>query len=216
MRTPVFILFFSLFACPTYGQLVFDQPEQSFKARPEQEMIIAKYRFTNAGKELVKIENVQTSCGCTTAGLKKTEYAPGESGEIEAKFSFGGRIGKQEKAIRVTTAQAREQPTILRLLVDIEDPIQIQPELVFWRVGERPNTKKIQITVAGNSSVKILSVASDNPSIKAQLSEVKPGKEYEIEITPTDVSQPAGATFLIRTDYPTQNPRTRYAYARVK
>jgi hypothetical protein len=216
MRTPVFILFFSLFACSTYGQLVFDQPEQSFKARPEQEMIVAKYRFTNAGKELVKIENVQTSCGCTTAGLKKTEYEPGESGEIEAKFSFGGRIGKQEKAIRVTTAQAREQPTILRLLVDIEDPIQIQPELVFWRVGERPNTKKIQITVAGNSSVKILSVASDNPAIKAQLSEVKPGKEYEIEITPTDVSQPAGATFLIRTDYPTQNPRTRYAYARVK
>jgi hypothetical protein len=57
MRTPVFILFFSLFACSAYGQLVFDQPEQSFKARPEQEMIIAKYRFTNAGKELVKIAN---------------------------------------------------------------------------------------------------------------------------------------------------------------
>lgn len=25
--------------------------------------------------------------------LTKTEYAPGESGEIEAKFSFGGRTG---------------------------------------------------------------------------------------------------------------------------
>jgi Protein of unknown function (DUF1573) len=216
MRTPVFVLFFSVVASSTYGQLVFDQPEQSFKAKPEQEMIVAKYRFTNAGKEPVKIEKVQTSCGCTTAALKKTEYAPGESGEIEAKFSFGGRIGKQEKTILVTTFQAREKPTILRLLVDIQDPVQIQPELVLWRVGEQPDTKKIQIRVAENASVKILSVASDNPSIKAQLSEVKPGKEYEIEITPTDLSQPAGATFLIRTDYPTQNPQTRYAYARVK
>jgi hypothetical protein len=216
MRIPIFFLFLCLFACSTYGQLVFDQPEQSFKARPEQEIIVAKYRFANTGKESVKIENVQTSCGCTTAGLKKTDYAPGESGEIDAKFSFGGRIGRQEKAILVTTSQARERPTILRLLVDIEDPVQIQPELVLWRVGEQPNTKKIQITVADNAKVKILSVASDNPSIKAQLSELKPGKEYQIEITPTDVSQPAGATFLIRTDSPTQNPRTRYAYARVK
>jgi len=216
MRTPVFLLFLSLFTCSTYGQLVFDQPEQSLKARPEQEMIVAKYRFINSGKESVKIENVQTSCGCTTAALKKTEYAPGESGEIEAKFSFGGRVGKQEKAIVVTTSQARDKPTVLRLLVDIKDPVQIQPQLVLWRVGEQPNAKKIQITVADDASVKILSVASDNPSIKAELSEVKPGKEYEIEITPSDLSQPAGATFLIHTNYPTQNPRTLYAYARVK
>jgi len=216
MRTPVFFLFLFLFACSTYGQLVFDHPEQSFKAKPEQEMIVAKYRFTNAGKESVKIENVQASCGCTTAALKKTDYAPGESGEIEAKFSFGGRVGKQEKAIAVTTSQARDKPTVLRLLVDIEDPIQIQPELVFWRIGEQPNPKKIQIAVANDASVKVVSVASDNPSIKAELTEVKPGRQYEIEITPTDLSRPAGATFLIRTDYPTQNPRTRYAYARVK
>jgi hypothetical protein len=216
MRTPVFFLFLSLFAGSVYGQLVFDQPEQSSKAKPEQESIVAKYRFTNIGKESVTIENVQTSCGCTTAGLKKTEYAPGESGEIEAKFTFGGRSGKQEKAILVTTSQAREKPILLRLLVDIEDQIQIQPELVLWRAGEQLESKKIKITVADDASIKILSVVSDNPSIRAQLSEVKPGKEYEIQITPTDVSQPIGARLLIRTNYPPQNPRTRYAYARVK
>jgi len=216
MRTPNFFLFLFLFTCSSYGQLVFDQPEQSFMVKPEQEMIVAKYRFTNAGKESVKIENVQTSCGCTTAALKKTDYATGESGEIEAKFSFGGRVGKQEKAIVVTTSQTRDKPTVLRLLVDIKDPIQIQPELVLWRIGEQPKPKKIQITVADDASAKVVSVASDNPSIKAELTEVKPGKEYEIEVTPTDLSRPAGATFLIRTDYPTQNPRTRYAYARVK
>src|SRR5262249_33390756 len=160
MRTPVFFLFLFLFACSTYGQLVFDQPEQSFKTKPEQEMVVAKYRFTNTGKESVRIENVQTSCGCTTAALKKNDYAPGELGEIEAKFSFGGRVGKQEKAILVRTSQAREKPTVLRLLVDIEDPIQVQPELVLWRIGETPNPKKIQITVAENVSAKVLSVAS--------------------------------------------------------
>jgi hypothetical protein len=216
MRTPFFILLFSVFAVSAQAQLVFDQPEQSFKAKPEEGSVDAKYRFTNNGKEPVKIENVKTSCGCTTAALKKTDYAPGESGEIDAKFTFGGRVGRQEKVILVSTSQARENPIALRLVVDIEDQIHIQPELVFWRVGEQPDPKKIEVTVADNASVKILSVVSDNPLIRAQLSEVKPGKEYEIQITPTDVSQKGSATLLILTNYPQQNPQTRYAYARIK
>jgi hypothetical protein len=216
MRTPFFILLLSVFAISAHGQLVFDQPEQAFKVKPEQESIVAKYRFTNSGKDSLKIENVQTSCGCTTAALKKTDYAPGESGEIEAKFTFGGRVGRQEKAILVSTSQAKEKPIVLRLVVDIQDQISIQPESVFWRVGEQPDTKKIEVTVADNAPVKILSVISDNPSIKAELSEVKPGKEYEIQITPTDVSKQGGATLLIHTNYPQQNPQTRFAYARIK
>ena len=216
MRIPFFILLLSVSAISARGQLVFDQPEQSFRVKPEQESIVAKYRFTNTGKESVKIENVKTSCGCTTAGLKKTDYAPGESGEIEAKFTFGGRIGRQEKAIQVSTSQSTEKPIILRLVVDIEDQIHIQPELVFWRVGEQPDPKKIEVSIADDANVKILSVVSDNPLIRAELSEVKSGKEYEIQITPTDVSRQGGATLLIRTDYPQQNPQTRYAYARIK
>src|SRR6516162_2908675 len=113
MRTPFFILLLSVCAISARGQLVFDQPEQSFKVKPEQESIVAKYRFTNSGKESVKIENVKTSCGCTTAALKQTEYAPGESGEIEAKFTFGGRFGRQEKAILVSTSQTKEKPIVL-------------------------------------------------------------------------------------------------------
>src|ERR1700737_3541644 len=162
MRTPVFLLFLSFFASSAFGQLVWEKLEQSFSAKPQEESIVAKYRFTNMGAEPVKIENVQTSCGCTTASLKKTEYAPGESGEIEARFTIGGRIGKQEKAILVTTSAARKKPIQLKLLVDIEDQIRIQPELVLWRVGEQADPKKIEVTVADDAPVKIVSVLSDN------------------------------------------------------
>jgi Protein of unknown function (DUF1573) len=216
LRWPMLVLLLLLLANRTSGHLAFEQPEQSFKVRQEQESVVAKYRFTNTGQEAVKIENVRTSCGCTTAGLKKTEYAPGETGEIEAKFTFGGRSGRQEKAILVTTSEAEETPIVLRLVVDIEDQIKIQPELVFWRVGEQAEAKKIRITVGDNSAIRILSVISDNPAIKAQLSERKPDKTYEIEVTPTDVNQPAGATILIHTNYPPESPRIRYAYARIK
>ena len=214
MRTLVFLL--CAFAGSAFGQLTWENPEQTFNSKPQDESVVAKYRFTNTGKQSLKIENVKTSCGCTTTALTKTEYAPGESGEIEAKFVFSGRTGRQEKAITVTTSAAPQEPTILRLFVNIEETVKIQPEVVFWRVGEQPEPKTIHIAVADDSPAKIISVISDNDSVKVQITEVKLGKEYEVQVTPDSVSRPAAATLMIRTNYPLDNPETRYAYARIR
>jgi hypothetical protein len=214
MRTLVFLM--CAFASSAFGQLTWENPEQTFNSKPQDESVVAKYRFTNTGKQSLKIENVKTSCGCTTAALTKTEYAPGESGEIEAKFVFSGRTGRQEKAITVTTSAAPQQPTVLRLFVNIEEAVKIQPEMVLWRVGEQPEPKTIHIAVADDSPAKLVSVTSDNPSVKVQITELKPGKEYEVQVTPANVNQPAAATLMIRTNYPLDNPETKYAYARIR
>lgn len=207
---------FCLCAGSAFGQLAWDNTEQTFNSKPRDQAVVAKYKFTNTGNKPIKIENVRTSCGCTTAALSKTEYAPGESGEIEAKFVFSGRTGRQEKTILVTTSAAPEQPTILKLHVYIQEVVKIEPEFVLWKVGEQPDPKSIHIAVADDASVKILSVTSDNPALKVKLTELKPGKEYEAQITPESAAQPVAATLMIRTDYPPDNPETKYAYARVK
>ncbi len=67
------------FAGSAFGQLTWENPEQTFNAKPDEQSIVAKYRFTNNGKGPVRIEEVKTSCDCTMAVLTKTEYAPGES-----------------------------------------------------------------------------------------------------------------------------------------
>ena len=214
MRTLLFLR--CAFTRSAFGQLTWENPEHTFNSKPQDGSVVSKYRFTNQGKETIKIENVTTSCGCTTTALTKKEYAPGESGEIEAKFVFSGRTGRQEKAITVTTSAAPQQPTMLRLFVNIEEPIKIQPQVVFWRVGEQPDPKTIHIAVADDSPAKIASVESDNPGVKVQLTEVKPGKEYEVQVTPASVTQPSAATLMIRTDYPRDNPQTKYAYVRIR
>ncbi|MBV9391634.1 MAG: DUF1573 domain-containing protein [Verrucomicrobia bacterium] len=214
MRIPALLLF--VLGSSAFGQLKFDNPEQTFRAKAQDKAVVAKYRFTNIGKETVKIEDVKTSCGCTTAALSKTEYRPGESGEIEAKFNVGGRTGLQEKAIVVRTSDSAQQPSFLRLVVNIEDPVTIQPEFVLWKIGDQPAAKTIRVIIAPDTPAKIISVLSDNPAIKVEMNEVKPGKEYNLQVTPGDLKSPTGATLLIRTDYPPDNPQTRYAYARVK
>ena len=211
---PFFV--FCLCASSAFAQLTWDKTEQTFNATPQDGAVVAKYKFTNTGSKPIKIRSVLTSCGCTTATLTKKEYAPEESGEIEAKFAFFGHTGRQDKSIMVETSAAPGQPTVLKLHVYIQEPVSIEPQLVLWRVGDQPDPKAIRIAIAGDRAVKILSVISDNPAITVKLREVKPGKEYEAQVTPDSAAQRASATLSIRTDFPPDNPQTRYAYVRVK
>jgi len=197
-------------------QLTWDKTEQSFDATPQDKSVVARYKFTNTGNEPIKIQSVLTSCGCTSAALAKTEYAPGESGEIAVNFVFGGHTGRQTKSIMVSTSAAPGQPVVLKLHVYIQERVTVEPEVVFWRTGEPPGPKLIRIAIAGETPVKILSVNSNNPEMTVKLREVKPGREYEALVTPDSAVRQASATLIIRTDYPPDNPETRYAYARVR
>ena len=214
MKSLLFLL--CLVAGTAFGQLTWDTTQKTFNSKPKDELVIAKYKFTNTGTTPIKIENVRTSCGCTTAVLKKTEYAPGESGEIESRFTFSGRTGKQEKAIMVQTSDKPSNPTILQMHVNIEDVVKIEPEVVLWRIGDQPSPKSIQIQVADDSTVRVLSVTSNNDAVKVKLTELEPGKKYAVEVTPDDASKPQNAVLQIKTDYPPDNPNTKYAYARIR
>jgi len=215
MKVVLFLLV-AFAATPVVAQLKWDNPEQTFAPKPLEKLVVAKYRFTNIGTSPVTINELRTSCGCTTAALEKKEYAPGESGEIEAKFQFAGRVGHQEKWILVTTNTAPNEPSVLRLVVNIPAMITIQPELVTWRVGDDPEPKTIRITLSDEIPGKIVSVEVDNPAVKLELHEVRPGKELEVKVTPSTTNEPGNSVLSIRTDYPPENPLTHYAYVRVK
>jgi hypothetical protein len=214
MKLWPFIFYFCVSSA--FAQLSWDKTEQSFDATPEDGSVIARYKFTNTSSRPIKIQSVLTSCGCTTAALAKNEYAPGESGEIDTRYAFFGHTGKQDKKKMVSTSAAPGEPVILKLHVNIQERVSVAPQLVLWRVGEQPGPKAMRIVIGGDTPVKVLSVTSDNPAIKVSLREVKPGKEYEAQVTPETAAQQAGATLIIRTDYPPDNPQTKYAYARVK
>src|SRR5690349_24724819 len=46
-----------------------------------------KFEFTNAGKTLLFIFNVKTTCGCTIADASKDPVPPGKSGFVTATFT---------------------------------------------------------------------------------------------------------------------------------
>jgi hypothetical protein len=209
-------VFFLALITSAYAGLRWDNPEQTFTVKPADSTVVAKYRFTNAGTEPVTIDSVRTSCGCTTATLTKKEYLPGESGEIEARFDVGGRVGHQEKAILVTTNDSPQNPAVLRLIVNIPESVKITPEMVFWRVGEAPEPKTVEVSVSDETPAKIVSVVSSAPSIKATVEDVLPGKKATIRVTPADTSHVDHATLVIKMDYPAENPAAHFAYVQIK
>jgi hypothetical protein len=205
-----------LFAPPVFGQLHWDGLEQDQKAKPGDKEAVAKFHFVNAGPSSIKIVNVRTSCGCTTAALAKDQFAPGEAGDIQARLAFGSHTGHQEKTIAVTTSDSPNQPTFLRLIVDIPQAVVLQPEFVFWKVGEPVDTKKFRVAIGEGFSAKLLGVESDNPDIHFVVNSITPGKELEVSVTPNETKRPQSATLLIKTDYPPENPQTYYEYVRVQ
>jgi uncharacterized protein DUF1573 len=205
-----------LFAPRVFCQLHWDALEQDQKAKPGDKEAVAKFHFVNAGPSAIKIVNVRTSCGCTTAALAKDQFAPGEAGDIQARFDFGSHTGHQEKTIAVTTSDSPNQPTLLRLIVDIPQAVILQPEFVFWKVGEPVDTKKFRVAIGEGFSAKLLGVESDNPDIHFVVNPITPGKELEVSVTPNETKRPQSATLLIKTDYPPENPQTYYEYVRVQ
>lgn len=200
---------------PIFAQLKWDQPQQKLSVKLGDKSVTAKYRFTNEGTSPVTIVDVRPSCGCTTATLAKKRYAPGESGEIDAKMNFAGHTGHQEKWIYVTTNVAGKEPMLLTLAVDIPPDVTIEPEFVMWRIGDPVSPKTIRVVVPDGFPTKIVAVRTDNPAIQVQL-QAQAGNRWEVKVTPTRTNSLAKAVVSIRSDYPAEHPVTYSAYARVQ
>ena len=62
-----------------------------------------EFKFTNTGRGLLKIGNINRTCGCTAFQLDKKEYTPNETGTIKVIYTAGKSAGVTQKSIYVST-----------------------------------------------------------------------------------------------------------------
>ena len=202
------------FAAVARAELKFDSPVQEFRRSPSDRYVEARFSFKNVGETPVTIRRVRTSCGCTTARPDRDTFAPGETGEIAAKFSFGSRRGPQRKIITVTTADKTQ--TMLDLRVWIQEPVTLTPALVLWGVGEPAEAKRVDLAIDVPQKVRVTGVTSSNPRVTATLEPVKLGESYRLKVQPTDTAQKESAEIVVQTDPPAAAGKKYVVYARVK
>ncbi len=152
-----------------------------------QESYEAAFTFRNTSREAVKIEKVEASCGCTNATASKTIFAPGETGQVLAKYSAAGQSGLKRVGVSVWIA-GEAAPKELSLVVDVLAKVGAAPRLVYWRVHDKPTPKAIRLTVADGYEIE--AIRHDNTLVKPAVKGAKGSREYEITLTPLKTGTP--------------------------
>ncbi|MBL0058164.1 MAG: DUF1573 domain-containing protein [Elusimicrobia bacterium] len=96
----LFILPVSLWARP---KAEFEKTSFDFGVLPQGSTVSYSYPFKNVGNEPLKIESVQTTCGCTAAVSDNSLVEPGRTAQIQVTFDSRGKMGDTLKQVRVRT-----------------------------------------------------------------------------------------------------------------
>lgn len=193
------------------AQLAWEQQEIELRPKAGDAEAVANFKYENKGTKPIRINNVRSSCGCTVASLKKNEVAPGEKGEVTATFKIGGRTGIQQKTVTVETDDPSQPVTNLLLKAVIEQPVQIQPVMLYWENGEAPKPKTIKLKANKDVSITKVDVGSSAPEFTTKVEKGSAPGEFNITVQPRDTMHGVNATLTIKSDL----PQPFYASARV-
>src|ERR1043165_2920448 len=188
MKTHILTLTLSFIFClTTRAELKWEQTAVELHPARGDKQAIGHYKYQNVGKTPVHFKSVHASCGCTAAQSQKDQVGPGEKGEITATFNIGDRTGTQIKTVTVETDDPTNPHKVLTLRTIIPQQLEISPTFVFWKQGDKPDPKTINVKVGKEFTVKHLKVTSSTQDFQTKVEE--PGKgEFKIDVQPKDTN----------------------------
>ncbi|MEN9344761.1 MAG: hypothetical protein RLZZ60_230 [Bacteroidota bacterium] len=81
----------------------FDKTFHDFGKATEGDQVETIFVITNVGKEPVIIMSHEVQCGCTTPTYSKEPIMPGQSSNIKVGFNTNGKMGVNDKTVKITT-----------------------------------------------------------------------------------------------------------------
>ena len=116
--------------------------------------VVTEFEFVNNGKSVLTIEDVKTSCGCTTATPEKKEYQPGEKGIIPVTFDSSRFSHKITKTITVFSNDPENPKYYLKIMGVVESEIEAKPTLISLYNVKREDTER-EIEISSNKLPKL-------------------------------------------------------------
>ncbi|MFA0961718.1 DUF1573 domain-containing protein [Roseivirga sp. BDSF3-8] len=99
-------------------EIKFAEESHDFGTINEGDVVEHTFSFTNTGEKPLVISNAAASCGCTVPSWPKDPIAPGETGEITARFNSTGKPNQQSKTITIT-ANTYPEKNVLRIKANV-------------------------------------------------------------------------------------------------
>jgi hypothetical protein len=127
-----------------------------------------EFKFTNAGEGLLKITGVEECCGVVTR-LNKKEYAPGESGTLEADYRSTPQPGVMRRQIHVNSNDKATPRVTLTIKATIVQKVSFQPDRLNLLLKADANCPSITLTSLDGKPFSIKQFKSTGDSITADI-----------------------------------------------
>jgi len=166
--------------------MTFDQKEYNFGEAIGVDKIEHIFKFRNEGKGELKIEKVNTTCGCTAALLSSKQVPPGGTGEITATFTIGSRQGPQTKHIYVLSNDPSEPKATLTIKGAIIPQVSVSPTSLSLSNRDGAASRSVTIAQTLPEELTLGKISQRLNLLNTKLAEAAPEngkKRYSLEIS---------------------------------
>lgn len=148
------------------------------------EVVYHEFLLTNISQSPLQIADVRLGCGCLRVSNWSKTITPGEVGKLPV-WMLTETLGRTNFAKTVTVTFRDSSPLEFALKGTVYRMFHINPNTV-WFVGLQTGSnqvRNIHVTVLSKEPREILSAEPTHPKILAKLSEIKPGREYNVAVS---------------------------------
>jgi Protein of unknown function (DUF1573) len=210
----------SLLCCaiPARAGIEFEKVELHAPAKPDDKEVTADFKFKITGDKVVKITDINPTCSCLKAETKdgRMEYKPGEEGLLHTVFSLGSFEGVVGKQIIVSSSDPDRPEITLTVKAEIPLIYKAEPESITWELNETAAGKKVKFQIQGEKDIQVTGLQSSREGMKAEVKEIKKGREYEITLTPQSTAEPMLGFIRVETDAPYPRHQKKLLFFNIK
>lgn len=185
----------------------------------------ARIWFVNRDTVENQITRVRTTCGCTVAQYDDQMLAPGDSAWIDVTYDPSGRLGKFEKAVKVTdlykqtvtipvTGVIIGLPETIKALYPVEaGPLNLSTDDIMMRPLSFGESKHVFVDAYNSSDKEVVPLLVTDSEAVEIMHKVKPIEPGAIEAFAFYIksknAQSGNNTFEVRL-YPNESDTTTY------
>ena len=189
-----------LFGCLAYAQesatsgakITFVKETHDFETIEKGQKVSVEFEFENSGNEILEIQDVKTSCGCTTAKPEKATYNPGEKGKIPVTFDSTRFNGKITKTITVMSNDPQRPRLPLKITGEIVSEVEVKPAMLSLFNIKRSEAAESEIVISTPrmEKIEVTGVTTDLDFLEIQSVQTDPKNvTIKVKVNPEKASK---------------------------
>ena len=185
LRAGIVVFIVQLSVSISIGKLRWETQSIFYDATTDDKEMIAIFPFVNSNDKIIEVIKITSSCGRTVVHNPKVLYEPGEQDKITAKFTFGQRVGKHTKYLKVMYADKhRTYSDRLTINAQIPEKIKITPRLLSWKLTDPSIQKQVELFVNPTLGYKIRGISSIRDEVNTYIETIDHFGNYIIKVNP--------------------------------